>query len=177
MRHPRLLSDVRARAHPVYPADLLPGLRSALMLFCAGFYGANDCVHVADAGVPHVTAVDVDRERVDVMRRIYSPGWWFVVKDVYEYASWAEANEMTWDLVALDPPVAESSAAAPALLWTPLAERLVVHGMMRADVDARRLAVGAMPVDDWQVTRILDRNDRACWVVYERVPDEQERLS
>jgi hypothetical protein len=89
------LNDVRAARSP-FPADLLPECESALMLFCAAFYGRNDCIWVEEAGILEVTCVDLDGEKLETMARIYPPSWHFVRGDAFA------VETVLRDLVSVD---------------------------------------------------------------------------
>lgn len=172
IKPPLTLDDVRARAHPVYPTELLPGHESALMLFCAGFWGASDCIHVADAGVRRVIGVDLDTERVVAMQRLYPSSWHWVLQDAFRYAEHAAGQERSWDLVGVDPPIGLCARAARPEPWLAVARRTVVHGMLRENVPRAWTQDGHHDLGDgWRVMRLYERNDRAVWAVYQREPE------
>ena len=127
---------IRAEANPAtFPVDLLPGHHSALLLFCAGFLGRNDGIHLWDAGIRDVQGIDNDETLVTQMRKLY-PGWKIDVSDVYHWAS-RHAGTEQWELVVL--------------------------GMLDHDVPNSPASH-----ERWKMTRIVERNDTARWVVYRR---------
>lgn len=67
-----------------FPRFVFNKCQSALMFFCAGFYGGHDCLHVADAGLKNVLCVDIDEEKLLTMRLIYPDEWTFFAHDVYD---------------------------------------------------------------------------------------------
>ena len=154
---------IRAEANPAtFPVDLLPGHHSALLLFCAGFLGRNDGIHLWDAGIRDVQGIDNDETLVTQMRKLY-PGWKIDVSDVYHWAS-RHAGTEQWELVVLDPQT-NHTARCLALLptWTSLARNTVVLGMLDHDVPNSPASH-----ERWKMTRIVERNDTARWVVYRR---------
>jgi len=113
------LAQVRANRSP-FPADLLSECESALMLYCAAFYGRNDCVWVEEAGLENVTAIDVDSEKLAVMRSIYPDTWKFVLADAYTYTG------DIYDLVSADVFSNQSDRALGMLdRWCGMARKFV----------------------------------------------------
>ena len=175
---PSTLAAVRSDStRAVFPTDLLAGQETALLLFCAGFYGRSDGIHVWDAGIPHVTGVDIDGTKLDVMRMLY-PGWTLIEADVY---SWASRQSMftvistaaipvtpPWDIVILDPQINQAERCYELLpLWCKLARNAVVLGTMRGTIERdhlHRLDCPALP-DGWYLDRVTARNDTAHWIV------------
>jgi hypothetical protein len=122
------LDYVREAASPgTFPPYVLDGCPSALLLFCAGFHGRYDGVHVLDAGVPEVTAIDFDPITLDEMRGLYPSAWEFECADAYE----CPLGERAWDLVCVDPP-SDHALRAPERLerWCGASSRWVVMGVM-----------------------------------------------
>lgn len=149
---PRTLADVRdPDGDTSYPVDVLAEARSALVLFAARWYGRQDAIHVADAGV-RGTCVDVDAERLREMAAVYPSAWEFVRDDAYEFGA-AAAGVETWDVVSLDP-FSEQFERCSALvdLWCSLANRAVVLGAgMDTVTEAPR---------GW---RVAERRRRSSW--------------
>ncbi len=99
---PAALQDVRSPADgESYPRDILADCRTALILFAAGFYGRQDGYWIAAAGIA-ADCVDVDADRLEVMRRIYPDDWTFMTGDVYGFMPHLADGE--WDLVSVDCP-------------------------------------------------------------------------
>lgn len=154
------LDGIRASADGnVYPVDVLDRCSTALLLFSAAFYGRQDGVFVADAGVD-ATCVDVWSERLHDMAAVYPPSWEFIVDDAFGFA---EATERRWDLVSVDCPTDQferCSALVP--LWCRLARRAVVLGTGHgSEVSAP---------EGWRVTSVVRRSDfrgGVFWTVVE----------
>lgn len=143
-----------------YPADLLAGCKSGLVLFAAAFLGHNDAIHFAEAGVPDVTLVDVDGPRLDEMQELYrDPSWNFREDDAFEFARVARAAGLRWDAVSVDP---FSGAALERTLvdlsqWTALASRLVAVTLTRGEV--------YVVPRGWRRLRVVERSSSAYWLV------------
>ena len=121
----------------LYPQDLLEGLSTALMGFCAAFLGRQDCVWVADWGLT-ATCVDTDQERLDEMAAIYPHLWEFCCDNMFDYGVRQWGLGATWDLVNLDPPSSLfDQVASLAELWCSLATHAVVIGCgLRTEIKA-----------------------------------------
>jgi hypothetical protein len=88
-----------------FPKHLLPHCDSGLCLFGAGFYGANDAIHMYIEDIKRVDIVDIDEQKMKEMSKTYTTGWGFTVMDVVQWIDeWAVGA--TWDIVSVDPPVA-----------------------------------------------------------------------
>ena len=123
------LDDIRdLEGGRLYPQDLLEGLSTALMGFCAAFLGRQDCVWVADWGIT-ADCVDTDQERLAEMADIYPHGWTFHCDNMFDYGVRQWGMGATYDLVSLDPPTALfDQVASLAELWCSLATHAVVIG-------------------------------------------------
>lgn len=149
-----------------YPAELLEGCESGLCLFAAAFLGHNDAIHFAEAGVPDVTLVDVDGERLREMNELYrDKRWTFAESDAFAFARFARQLGSKWDAVSVD--TFTGSALERSLgdleQWTSIARRFVT-------VTATRDASYRLP-RGWR-SRIVWRSSAAYWLVLEpaRVP-------
>lgn len=151
--------------HPGYPTDLLEGCSSALMLFCAGFYGNSDCIHVTRAGLTDVVAVDTDKNKINAMRGLYPQPWKFVTDDVYEFIP-DNIGHRRYDLVSADPATSDSDRMFTLLPdLCALADRLVILGVMADTLASKPL----VPPGDWGHTRTIPRNSvSAKWLVLQR---------
>lgn len=110
-----------------YPCEVLGGCEDALVLFAAGFYGAQDAIHIANAGLT-ATCVDIDPEKLAAMSDAYPEGWEYVTADVFEFATSALADRQ-WDVVSLDCPSQLFARCEELLpLWCLLARKAVVLG-------------------------------------------------
>jgi hypothetical protein len=95
------------------------------MLFCAAWFGRQDAVHIADAGL-FATCVDTDEEKLLEMRGLYPDDWTFVCSDAFAFAKQTGGR---WDVVSLDPFTDKFQLCAAMLpLWCDLARRVVVLG-------------------------------------------------
>ena len=129
----RTLEHVAGQARP-YPAHLLEGCESGLVLFSAAFLGHNDAIHFAEAGLV-TTCIDTDADRLHEMRELYPEQWAFVNTDAYAYAEAARHEELTWDAVSVDTftgPMTRRSLDSLEL-WCSLAERLVTATVTNRD--------------------------------------------
>jgi hypothetical protein len=146
---PRGLDRIKSVSDPdVFPHSVLAGAETALVLFCAAFYGEQDAVWIAEAGL-RATCVDTDAERVQVMKRIYPPDWDFIVANVYEFVY--DALLCKWDVVTVDCGSAQFDRCADLIsVFCGLARRAVVLGTGFATV--------VLPPNGWSVTRILFRS-------------------
>jgi len=130
---PATLAELRVPAEAgLYPRELLDGCADALVLFAAGFYGRQDAVWVADAGLT-ATCIDRDRGRLDAMADLYPDTWEFVCTDAFAYAERMDGRRV-WDVVSLDPSTnLFTRCAALAPLWARLARRNLVIGCGRQE--------------------------------------------
>ena len=95
------LSDISPN---VYPVNLLNECSSGLCLFGAGFYGANDAIHMLGADIA-VHVVDNDEVKMATMEDMYPTDWIFDTNDVTVWLpKIANAKVVTWDIVSVDAP-------------------------------------------------------------------------
>lgn len=124
----------------VFPHDLLEGCGSALCLFSAAFWGRQDVLWLALAGITG-TCVDRDGEKLEEMRKFYPAGWEFVEADCFDHAATVGADAV--DVVTVDcwsNQFQECADLAPE--WTRIARRLV---LIASGVDTKTEAP-----DGWQ---------------------------
>jgi len=151
------LEFVRADRSP-FPAELLPECESALMLFCARFYGRNDCVWVEEAGIQDVTCVDLDQEKLETMVTVYPPAWRFVRADAFV------ENPGRFDLVSVDVFSDQCDQALGMLEhWCSMARKYVlITAMGEPDVE--------IPAG-WKRRDLMHRSDHlggVYWYILER---------
>lgn len=120
------LEHVAMEARP-YPAELLEGCETGLVLFAAAFLGHNDAIHFAEAGLK-CCAVDTDVERVMAMRDLYPKNWCWHTEDAWSFAGGESLKPGPgWDAVSAD--TFTGSATRRSLdsleLWCSLARKLV----------------------------------------------------
>jgi hypothetical protein len=96
------IKDLRLTAQKAFPGRLLHECRSAASFFCAAFYGKNDLIHVYNAGVPNVTMLDQDAEKLEHMRSIYPDHWETVCGDAFEIVKQLHADGKKYDAVVAD---------------------------------------------------------------------------
>jgi hypothetical protein len=154
------LDELRARSGP-YPKELLPGCETALVLFGAAFLGANDAIHLADAGIAAVTVVDIDGDRLERMRALYPPTWRFVAADAFAFSATEREAGARYDLLSIDP-------------FTGLMPRCREHLPVFLELARRALVLGVEhggvfePPAGWRASRV-ERSDLADWLVLEPV--------
>ena len=111
-----------------YPVELLPQGGTGLCLFAAAFLGENDAAHMRDAGMD-VFLVDIDKERLVEMRKLYSDESMVAVCDAWEFAEkWARIfRPAGWDVVSVDNFTGEIEPRVlkSLPLWCSLARSLV----------------------------------------------------
>ena len=94
------LSDIQPN---IYPVRLLMDCDSGLCLFGAGFYGANDAIHMFHTSMPYVQVVDNDADKIAVMEDMYPPEWVFTVADITTWVpNVANTQVLSWDIVSVD---------------------------------------------------------------------------
>lgn len=160
------MMDVAANASRRFPRSVLHERQDALLLFGAGLLGANDGYWIAHAGMEG-TVVDIDDDKLAEMSNLYPNDWAFVRSDVFEYVEENLASELaTFDIVCVDPPMAEISRSLAWLdEYTLLAHHAVLHTIELSD-DGMTYATMAVPAG-WK-TRYVMRNDVVGWLVLER---------
>lgn len=155
---PAGLDELRAHGD-VYPTEILDGYSTALVLFAAGFYGRQDAIHIADAGLT-ATCVDTNAENLVRMRWIYPDGWTFLALDAYEFAWGAAQAGQTWDVVSVDCPTGAFQDCAEMIdVWGALADHAVVLGT------APRASV--TPPTGFRHVNAVRRSSVAEWAVFE----------
>jgi hypothetical protein len=119
------LEAVSRVARP-YPAWLLDGCETGLVLFAAAFLGHNDAIHFARAGL-ETTCVDVDAENLVAMQNVYPDEWGFVCGDAWTLAEWWRKHDKKWDAVSVDTwrGDAERRSLDTLDLWCSIANKVV----------------------------------------------------
>lgn len=141
------LAEIRRSADGTYPKGLLDACDTALVLFAAGFYGRQDGIFIADAGIT-ATCVDIRPQRLRDMAAVYPGSWEFFVDDAYEFAA---LTERRWDLVSIDCPSGAFVRCAELVgLWCSLARVAVVLGTGKGTV--------VEPPEGWRVTDVIQRS-------------------
>lgn len=157
------IEHVAQEARP-YPRELLDGCESGLVLFAAAFLGHNDAIHFAEAGIPNVTLVDVDGERLDEMAELYrDKSWTWLTADAWDVALNARRLGTKFDAVSVDTftgPALERSLRSLDL-WTAIARKLVTVTSVGTHFDVPRGWYG----------RLRKRSANADWLVLRPEPE------
>jgi len=154
------LEHVAMEARP-YPAHLLEGCESGLVLFAAAFLGHNDAIHFAEAGIT-TTCIDADPARLEEMADLYPGQWRFVADDAWDFARRHRGDQ--WDAVSCDTWTGDlmHRSLASLDLWCSLA-REVVTVTITDDVETPNIP------EPWTAS-LYPRSDRVNWLVLERQP-------
>ena len=106
-----------------YPAHLLDGCENGLCLFAARFYGINDAIHMARAGM-EIGLVDTSA-RVREMGEMYGCAWFQM--DAWAFAEKAREDGLQWDAVSVDTYTGDATtrSLSDLELWCSLARRVV----------------------------------------------------
>lgn len=107
------IDDLRLHGQRAFPVALSHECANAVCFFCAQFYGKNDVIHLATAGMEDVTLVDLDTNKLSIMENIYPQQWTYRVGDAYAVAAEMNSQGERFDLVVCDP----YSSAAPTVLF------------------------------------------------------------
>ena len=155
------LEHVAEQARP-YPAHLLDGCETGLVLFAAAFLGHNDAIHFAEAGL-ETTCTDIDESRLDEMRAIYPDSWTFHNADAWAFAQAAKREELAWDAVSVDTFTGTlmEMALDSLALWTSIANRVVTVTITVPVIDEIKVPLG------WE-TSLYPRSRSVAWLTLER---------
>lgn len=154
---PVRLEDVKREftGYP-FPRFVFNKCESALMLFCAGFYGGHDCVWVADAGLTNVIAVDHDADKLNVMKQIYPKQWSFLCTDIYKLNLISSV-----DLVVADVQISQIEYAQNWIsAWCAVANRYLI-------VTGKHNELTPIP-KGWKELGKLYRSDEILWLILAR---------
>jgi hypothetical protein len=152
------LNSIYARAG-AYPADILAGSDSALVLFGAAFLGVNDAIHMAGAGLTNVTVVDIEAEKLEEMRALYPQKWEFVPADAFDFVERQRSAGVRYDVVSADPftnlmPRCRAELSSLCALARQAVVLGIEHGL---EFD---------PPQGWRSRRV-ERSELADWIVLE----------
>lgn len=153
------MPDTLPRATSSFPTEILGRCQSALLLYCAGFYGRNDGIHVLEAGIEDVLGVDTDVEKIAVMRGLYPDSWEFLVGDATTVAThlWAEGRK--FDLVVCDCPLGlAEQVQEQVVLWCDLANEAVV---LTVGSETQRAPAPA----GWEISTLERNSAGTAWEV------------
>ena len=137
----------------LYPTYLLDKCDSGLCLFGAGFYGANDAIHMYNAGLDFVSVVDSDDEKVKVMEAMYPHRWSFLTSDVTTWVPNVANNSfLNWDIVSVDSPTNMFSWVIDNLgVIAKLSNKYVVVTMHTEVADLCR-------IPEWELVTVMNRS-------------------
>jgi hypothetical protein len=172
---------VSAVAGP-FPRGCLTGVSSAACLFACEQYGRQDVIHLFEAGIPHVTLVDLDDGRMAHMKRMYRPDWRYEVQDFREFLGSAVAAKAQYDLVTTDPrlvmadevvgerlrQLAAIARNGLCLLYT--ADLLERDGYNSGGVERMSQVISARAGRKLEVLEVMHRANTVFWAVI-RVAD------
>lgn len=156
------IEHVAMQARP-YPAHLLEGCETGLVLFAAAFLGHNDAIHFAEAGL-ETTCVDVDMMRMREMTHLYEiPGWTLVVDDAWHFAETYAGVGKMWDAVSCDTWTGdlERRSLDSLELWCSLARRLVTATLTVG-------SLGSFDVPEGWQESLHERASGVYWLVLTR---------
>lgn len=153
------LDRVSMQARP-YPADMLAGCNTGLLLFAAAFCGVNDAIHFARREMV-CTCVDTDQDKLGRMAALYPPEWVFYSGDAWEFAQAAAEAGNGWDAVSADTFTGDATDRSLKTLdlWCSVAYKCVTA----------TIAYGqdyTVP-DGWRAS-LFPRSDLAAWLVLRR---------
>ncbi len=97
------IEDMTRVAQKAFPLQYLRKVDSAICFFVAQHYGANDIIHLRNIGVPDVTLIDLDEERLNYMKNIYPSSWKYEIGDAFTIAERKYSQGVFVDLVIADP--------------------------------------------------------------------------
>jgi hypothetical protein len=154
------LEHIAMQARP-YPAHLLEGCETGLVLFAAAFLGHNDAIHFAEAEIEEVWCVDIDAMRLDEMCPLYPAHWSFRHADAWEYARIHSEVGSQYDVVSAD------TFTGPAMrrsldsldLWCSLARKVVTVTYTSGE---------AYEVPEGWRESLYERATNVYWLVLER---------
>lgn len=151
--------EALSRDARVYPAHLLRYGGTGLCLFAARFFGVNDAIHMARAGM-EIGLVDTSA-RVREMGEMYGCAWFQT--DAWEFAEKAREDGLQWDAVSVDTYTGDATTRSlgDLDLWCALARDVVTL----THVSGQRYSVP----DGWVDGRMV-RNPRngVNWLVLTR---------
>ena len=96
------LADVEFMRQNGFPAALFTDCDTAACFFCAEFFGKTELVHLSLLGLPEVTMVDIDSDKLEHMAKIYPDSWEIFHCDAFEAAQRFREESRTFDLVTCD---------------------------------------------------------------------------
>jgi hypothetical protein len=99
-------------AGPFPSSGVFEGISTAACLFTCAQYGRQDVIHVYKAGIPDVTLVDLEPNKMEQMKRIYRPEWTYKIGDYRDFLASTIAAKIQYDLVTADPPIPLSGEIA-----------------------------------------------------------------
>lgn len=165
MIEPTTFEQIREeRRGDLYPRHLLVGCQNALVLFAAGFYGANDAYWIAEAGLEAI-CVDIDAEKLAVMKELYPRNWRFVQNDYLGYLN-TLPTQFRYDVVSVDCP----SSLIPHCATVDLPLLLAVTRKVLTVTTRPEFVPGIIErAKGFDVTTTRMRSATVCWAVLTRI--------
>lgn len=150
----------------VYPGpQFFEGCKTALCIFSAEWFGMQDAYWIAKHGMTG-TCIDLQGDKLALMREYYPEGWEFIEADAYEFAADALEDKRQWDALTLDPWTGQFQTCADLLpQWTALARKTVVLGHGNYRLHRPEAPEG------WTMTQDIKRSDYKGgidWLVFQR---------
>jgi hypothetical protein len=139
-------------------------------LFGAGFYGANDAIHMLYEGMLDVTVVDSDKEKMHEMAGIYPGAWYWHIADL---TTWLpnmvqHKYQSKWDVISVDAPM----GMFPWVLSNFDTIALLANKYLVITMSTQLSLIEQFPKNkDWTVTAVINRSLSALTelIVLERV--------
>ncbi len=106
----KMLHEIRAMAEGrPFPQFTLANANSGICIYSVALHGVRDVIHLRDKQVKRVTLVDIDREKMEEMKKIYPQRWEYLVGDAFETLDRLKRDDQTFDVVVLDPWIHEQT--------------------------------------------------------------------
>lgn len=122
---PTSLKALRDPSDMSFPTGTIIGYETALVLFAQAWYGKQDAVYVAQAGL-RATCVDYRDHNFAAMRDLYADDWEFVQADAYQFI---QETDRQWDVVTVDCPSGHFQQCADLLpRFGEIARHVIVLG-------------------------------------------------
>ncbi len=86
-----------------FPRYIFENATTGICFFCAAFYGRNDVIDLYVNNIKDLVLVDVDKDRIDIMKTIYPKNWTFICESAFDYSVKLNNEGKKFDLVFCDP--------------------------------------------------------------------------
>jgi hypothetical protein len=131
------------------------GSETGLLVFGCEYQGANDGVHLREAGL-RCDVIDNNPNALFKMVPLFPANWRFIEADAFMFLNGALQMRQTWDVVSIDPYGGNDMDAVHRLLphLRPLARKLLVVGCYAGDGEKHPDAVE------------FERSPRYSWLAF-----------